>query len=80
MEKVQVTLFTLAALGCFMMAPVSAFNHVVGGGLGWAVPPNTTFYRDWAKPRIFGVGDKLGKSKAFVSLFLNGSLFWLAWT
>ncbi|KAK9274638.1 hypothetical protein L1049_021889 [Liquidambar formosana] len=59
MEKVQVTLFTLAALGCFMMAPVSAFNHVVGGGLGWTVPPNTTFYRDWAKPRTFGAGDKL---------------------
>ncbi|CAK9324811.1 unnamed protein product [Citrullus colocynthis] len=43
-----------------MMGPfVDAFTHIVGGSHGWRVPENTTFFDQWAKPRTFGVGDRL---------------------
>ncbi|KAJ4954423.1 hypothetical protein NE237_011206 [Protea cynaroides] len=59
MAKLHVSLFLLAAMGCALMAPSNAMDHIVGGSFGWATPPNTTFYEEWAKPRTFGVGDKL---------------------
>lgn len=62
MAKVHLLLFMAAAIGCFMMGSVSAMTHIVGGGHGWRVPDNTTFFKEWAKPRTFGVGDRLGKS------------------
>jgi hypothetical protein len=64
--KTHLSLLVLAAVGCsFMMGSVSAMTHVVGGGHGWRVPLNQTFFEEWAKPRTFGVGDKLGKFNAF---------------
>ena len=66
MTKMHITLFMLAAIaGCFMMGSVSAMTHIVGGSHGWSLPDNQTFFADWAKPRTFGVGDKLGKFNAF---------------
>ena len=44
-----------------MIGEVSAFTHIVGGSHGWRVPDNLTYYEEWAMPRTFGVGDKLGK-------------------
>lgn len=65
MANLQLTLLVLAvAMGCFTMAPVSGFIHIVGGGHGWSVPDNKTFYKDWARPRTFGVGDRLGMCNA----------------
>lgn len=66
MTKMKITLFMLAAIaGCVMMSSVSAMTHIVGGGHGWRLPDNQTFFEEWAKPRTFGVGDRLGKFNAF---------------
>lgn len=55
-------LFVLVALfGCFMVGSVRALTHIVGGSHGWRVPDNKTYFDEWAKPRAFGVGDKLGE-------------------
>ncbi|XP_062076033.1 umecyanin-like [Humulus lupulus] len=61
MVKMQckIVLVLAALLGCFMMGSVRAFTHIVGGRYGWRVPVNLTFFDEWAKPRTFGVGDKL---------------------
>lgn len=34
---------------------------VVGVSYGWQVPESSTFFHEWAKPRTFGIGDKLGR-------------------
>ncbi|GMH28848.1 hypothetical protein Nepgr_030691 [Nepenthes gracilis] len=52
-------LISLAAAASIMTPTASALIHVVGGSNGWEIPPNATFYAEWAKPRTFGVGDKL---------------------
>ncbi|XP_030956093.1 umecyanin-like isoform X2 [Quercus lobata] len=60
MTKMKITLFMLAAIAaCLMMGSVSAMTHIVGGGHGWRLPDNQTFFEEWAKPRTFGVGDRL---------------------
>ncbi|KAJ0977764.1 hypothetical protein J5N97_013238 [Dioscorea zingiberensis] len=37
----------------------AATTHVVGGSTGWTIPPNNTFYPDWASSQTFLVGDIL---------------------
>jgi len=61
MAKIHLTLFLLALIFGFSayMGSVNAMTHVVGGGHGWRVPHNKTFFDEWAKPRTFGVGDRL---------------------
>ncbi|KAJ8451162.1 hypothetical protein Cgig2_026971 [Carnegiea gigantea] len=54
-------LLVVALMSCVLIQSADALIHVVGGGCGWEVPPNRTFYADWAKPRTFGVGDKLAE-------------------
>ena len=76
MTKMKITLFMLAAIaGCLMMGSVSAMTHIVGGGHGWRLPDNQTFFEEWAKPRTFGVGDRLGKFNALAYLELQGFNF-----
>ena len=58
-------LLVVALMSCVLIQSADALIHVVGGGCGWEVPPNSTFYADWAKPRTFGVGDKLGQFSPF---------------
>ncbi|KAF6172991.1 hypothetical protein GIB67_006367 [Kingdonia uniflora] len=58
-SRVCASLFLAAAMAIVLMAPVRAMDHIVGGSFGWATPENVTFYQDWAKPRTFGVGDRL---------------------
>ncbi|XP_024026953.1 stellacyanin [Morus notabilis] len=69
MAKLQSTMFfTLAAiLGHFIVGQASAFTHIVGGSHGWRVPENQTYFQEWAKPRTFGVGDRLEKVSVFPS-------------
>ena len=54
---------------------IMPIDHIVGGAFGWRLPEaNKTFYEDWAKPRVFGVGDTLGKcfdSFLLISSFNN---------
>ncbi|XP_015896396.2 umecyanin [Ziziphus jujuba] len=61
MANLKLSLIILAAtMGCFMMATsVNAMTHIVGGSHGWRVPDNKTYFEDWARPRTFGVGDRL---------------------
>ncbi|RZC56553.1 hypothetical protein C5167_015403 [Papaver somniferum] len=60
MEKLFISFILFAALGFAQMAPAFAgIDHIVGRSLGWRFPPNVTYYQDWAKPRTFGLGDKL---------------------
>lgn len=42
----------------------SASCHIVGAGKGWRMPPNRTYYADWASARQISVGDKLSKQAA----------------
>ncbi|XP_043706185.1 umecyanin-like [Telopea speciosissima] len=59
MGKFICSLLLLAGMGCVLMAQTNAMSHIIGGSFGWRIPDNTTFYQEWAKPRTFGVGDKL---------------------
>ncbi|MQL75845.1 hypothetical protein Taro_008238 [Colocasia esculenta] len=36
-----------------------SLDHIVGGSLGWRLPPNVTFYEEWTRNKTFVVGDKL---------------------
>lgn len=58
-------LMSLSSIACLLL--VGAFLHVasavdydVGGDFGWSLPPNPTFFSDWARNKTFFVGDKLG--------------------
>lgn len=48
--------------------------HIVGDGMGWAIPQNSTVsYANWAMGKTFMVGDILGNS---LNIFLsNMSIF-----
>lgn len=60
MDKMYMSLM-VGILGLFvLMGSVNAFTHIVGGSHGWRVPDNVTFFDQWATPRTFGVGDRLG--------------------
>ena len=72
MEKIQFAVFMAAAIGCFLTGPVTAFTHIVGGKEGWSVPENKTYYEDWAFPRTFGVGDRLGKNFLWIFQIYEG--------
>ncbi|CAL9028048.1 unnamed protein product [Prunus brigantina] len=37
----------------------TAEDYVVGDSVGWAVPPNTSFYSEWADSKTFQIGDGL---------------------
>uniref|UniRef100_A0A2N9GY90 Phytocyanin domain-containing protein n=1 Tax=Fagus sylvatica TaxID=28930 RepID=A0A2N9GY90_FAGSY len=37
----------------------SAGVYEVGDSLGWTVPPNTSYYTNWASTKTFFVGDRL---------------------
>lgn len=54
-------LLLLGSALAMMMGSVDAMTHVVGGSYGWQVPVESYFFEEWAKPRTFGVGDKLSK-------------------
>jgi hypothetical protein len=61
MAKIQISLILLATMGCFLTGQVGAMTHIVGRSFGWRIPANISFYQDWAKPKNFTAGDKLGK-------------------
>ena len=45
-----------------LMKGATAAEYVVGDSSGWTLPPNTTFYSDWAASKTFQIGDVLCKS------------------
>lgn len=72
MAVIRIALPLVVVMCCVLLQSTSALIHVVGGTAGWGVPPNATFYTDWAKPRTFGAGDKLGQffSKKKILVFV----------
>lgn len=84
MAKMHLSLLVLAAVGCcFLMDPATAMIHIVGGAHGWRLPHNKTFFEQWAKPRTFGVGDKIGQflliyMLVFVFLGISPLIFYTA--
>ncbi|PRQ46336.1 putative Blue (type 1) copper binding protein [Rosa chinensis] len=40
-----------------LMKGATAAEYVVGDSLGWTLPPNTSFYSDWAASKTFQLGD-----------------------
>ncbi|KAB2618607.1 cucumber peeling cupredoxin-like [Pyrus ussuriensis x Pyrus communis] len=42
----------------------TAAEYVVGDSLGWTVPPNTSFYSDWAASKTFQIGDTVARPKS----------------
>ena len=52
--------------------------YTVGDSLGWRVPPNESYYSDWASTKTFFVGDKLGKFTSPAFLVTRFSLIFVA--
>ena len=59
----------IGPMGCMFMvvlcllsfaASSDAKRYYVGESYGWSIPPNQTFYSDWASSKKFLVGDFLG--------------------
>ncbi|KAH7546346.1 umecyanin [Ziziphus jujuba] len=52
-------------MGCLILVIIlskggeAVTTYEVGGSLGWVVPPNTTYYKEWAADKTFVVGDSL---------------------
>ncbi|XP_078431407.1 uncharacterized protein LOC144703170 [Wolffia australiana] len=61
MAKYHILLIILlASAGCFLQTVSGvSLDHIVGGSFGWRIPPNATFYSEWAQNKTFVVGDKL---------------------
>lgn len=61
MEKGSFLIFGAAIFGIFMHFAAAQNVHIVGDGLGWEIPPNTSVsYSNWASGKTFMVGDILG--------------------
>ncbi|PON63201.1 Cupredoxin [Parasponia andersonii] len=42
-----------------MLKGATADLYVAGDSLGWTIPPNTSFYSDWASSKTFEIGDQV---------------------
>ncbi|KAL6221275.1 hypothetical protein ACLB2K_009026 [Fragaria x ananassa] len=47
------------ALSAVISTGATAVEYVVGDSLGWTLPPNTSFYSDWAASKTFQLGDRV---------------------
>ena len=45
----------------------SAESYYVGDDFGWAIPPNTTFYSEWASSKTFQIDDQIRKHFSFIT-------------
>ncbi|RLN00779.1 umecyanin-like [Panicum miliaceum] len=50
-----------AVVASLVPGSTAGVYHIVGAGKGWRVPPNKTYYNDWARTRHISIGDKLSK-------------------
>ncbi|KAF8716159.1 hypothetical protein HU200_026435 [Digitaria exilis] len=48
-----------AVLASLVAGSTAGVYHIVGAGKGWRMPPNRTYYDDWARSRQISIGDKL---------------------
>ncbi|CAL9150998.1 cucumber peeling cupredoxin-like [Musa acuminata AAA Group] len=59
-EAHRTLLLLVAAMSCLVtVSQAHQKIHIVGGSYGWKIPPNKTFYEEWANKQSFFVGDKL---------------------
>ncbi|KAK8941799.1 hypothetical protein KSP40_PGU014574 [Platanthera guangdongensis] len=61
----------LLIAGCLLRTSYAHKVHVVGGSAGWKIPPNITFYGEWAATRTFVLGDRLGNFSSLGSTFFS---------
>ena len=52
--------FSFVAMALLIVA-TEATDYTVGDSFGWNIPPNDSFYSDWASSKNFLVGDTLCK-------------------
>ena len=50
-----------AVVASLVPGSMAGVYHIVGAGKGWRMPPNKTYYDDWARTRHISIGDKLSK-------------------
>ncbi|RWW77578.1 hypothetical protein BHE74_00014260 [Ensete ventricosum] len=63
-EAHRTLLLLVAVMSCLVIATQAHQKiHIVGGSYGWKIPPNKTFYEEWANKYSFFVGDKLEASE-----------------
>ncbi|XP_008779708.1 cucumber peeling cupredoxin-like [Phoenix dactylifera] len=55
----SVAALMVALVAASLALETAAATHVVGGSTGWIIPPNSSFYSDWASTQTFAVGDTL---------------------
>ena len=53
--------YLLIIMVALTLKGATAEFYVVGDDLGWTVPPNTSFYSEWASSKTFQIGDELCK-------------------
>ncbi|KAJ3695172.1 hypothetical protein LUZ60_000549 [Juncus effusus] len=61
-KECSVLLLMAFVISCMIIGSTAQPDHVVhivGGGKGWTLPPNKTFYDEWAATKNITVGDKL---------------------
>ncbi|CAD5180523.1 unnamed protein product [Musa acuminata subsp. malaccensis] len=59
-EAHRTLLLLVVAMSCLVtVSQAHQKIHIVGGSYGWKIPPNKTFYEEWANKQSFFVGDKL---------------------
>ncbi|PIN07269.1 hypothetical protein CDL12_20163 [Handroanthus impetiginosus] len=59
MDRVSYLILFCAIFGILMHSAAAQNVYVVGDGLGWSVPPNSSSYANWASGKTFTVGDIL---------------------
>ncbi|KAL5547806.1 hypothetical protein UlMin_003037 [Ulmus minor] len=56
--------YNMGLIGCLVVVlalvkGATADFYVVGDNLGWTIPPNTSFYSEWASSKDFEIGDQV---------------------
>ncbi|CAK7345454.1 unnamed protein product [Dovyalis caffra] len=49
----------VASVGLLLQGANAANTYIVGDELGWVVPPNSSYYEEWANSKTFQKGDSL---------------------
>ncbi|PKA66668.1 Early nodulin-like protein 1 [Apostasia shenzhenica] len=65
-------LLLTVALAFFLGASEAHKDHIVGGSFGWKIPPNATFYQEWAAAKTFVINQMLMANLRAVFLFRIG--------
>lgn len=70
MNSISYSLIYSACLALIVNCGAAKNVYIVGDSMGWTVPPNTSFYSNWASSKTFMVGDILGTYYPYI-LFIE---------